>query len=63
MGLESDTPELDLVEIFNSVLNLNEGNMSLCLGINRDLLSASQRNIYREYKANNFDLILEINKN
>ena len=47
----------------NSLLELAKDKTTLCLGINKDLLSSFQRTIYNDFKDNNFNLIFEINKN
>ena len=51
-GCYSETPDLDLVEFFNSVLELStNSNASLALSINRDLFfSETESAFYRELK-------------
>jgi len=63
IGLETDVPELDFLEAMHSLLELQSGSTSICVGINRDLLSMEQQTIYRDLKSNNFGLVLEVNKN
>lgn len=63
-GMDSDLPDIEMVEVFNSILGLTEQeNVSVAIGINRDLLFDNMKTLYREYKNNEFDYIFEINRN
>ena len=62
--MDSDLPDIEMVEVFNSILGLTEQeNVSVAIGINRDLLFDNMKTLYREYKNNEFDYIFEINRN
>jgi len=64
-GCYSETPDLDLVEFFNSVLELtSQFNSSLALSVNRDLFfSETEGAFYRELKQDYFTHIFELNRN
>ena len=62
--MDSDSPDIEMVEIFNSILSLAEQpNVSVAIGVNRDLLFDNMKTLYREYKNNEFDYVFEINRN
>jgi hypothetical protein len=66
-GWDSDTPDLDLMEIFNQIIDFSssdsESNVSSVVGMNRDLMFGNQKAIYREYKNNEFNYVFEVNRN
>jgi len=63
-GMDSDSPDIEMVEIFNSILSLAEQpHVSVAIGVNRDLLFDNMKTLYREYKNNEFDYVFEINRN
>jgi hypothetical protein len=50
---DSDAPEMDLVESFNELLELaqNDKNVSVAIGVNRDLFFGPELPFYRELKS------------
>ena len=62
-GQDTSTPDLDLIEFLNNLLQLAENEISISIGINRDLLFGNQKTVYREIKNNQFDFIFDINRN
>lgn len=62
-GLDSDTEDLDLDEIYNTILGIHSENVEVVVGVNRDLLMDNQKQIHRDHKANNFDLVFQVDRN
>ena len=63
-GCDSQNPDLDYLEILNHIIDFaDETESILALGVNRDLLFSNQKPLFRDIKNDDFDLILEINRN
>ena len=63
-GQDTQTPDLDLIELLNNLTELTEESaISISIGINRDLLFGNQKPVYREIKRNDFDFIFDVNRN
>lgn len=63
---DSDAPEMDLVESFNELLALaqNDKNVSVAIGVNRDLFFGPELPFYRELKSSpQFNTIFELQMN
>ena len=62
--MDSDLPDIEMVEIFNSFLSMSEQpSVSVAMGVNRDLLFDNMKTLYREFKNNEFDYVFEVNRN
>jgi len=55
--------ELDFVEIMNDLTNLTDKEVSVAVGINRDLVTEEQWPFYRDMKHSSFQTVFEVNRN
>jgi len=63
---DSSTPELDLLEVFNTLISMAQvsSELSFAIGINRDLFEGPEVPFYREIKQNpELNVVFELNRN